>query len=58
MEMEQKLLEYYRANLKKGKFPSNKEIRSKAKKISNSKDFKASKGWLVKFKKRYSLNNK
>lgn len=63
--MEQKVCEWLKNQLDKGTVLTQKAIRDKAKKISCSNEFKASKGWLQKFFKRrpelfnaYSTNRK
>ena len=51
-QMEEILFKYYFDNLKKGKVLKYKDIKEKALKISNSSNFKASKGWYEKFRKK------
>ena len=54
-EMEERLVEWYRNELRNNKYVSAKIIRDKAVELSRDKDFMASKGWLEKFKKKYEI---
>ena len=54
-EMENKLVEWYKEEIKKNINVSAKMIRDKAVEISEDKDFLASKGWLEKFKKKFNI---
>lgn len=54
INMEKKLIEWYNEELKKRTVKS-KEIKNKAKELSNNINFKASKGWFQKFKKRNKI---
>ena len=58
-EMDFKLLNWYYINHdKQGKKITVKEFKMQAKKFSSIGEFKASKGWLEKFKKRYHIQFK
>jgi hypothetical protein len=52
--MEKKLLYYY--HIVKGGKVTTREFKKKAMDFSNYSSFRASKGWLQKFKKRYKIN--
>ena len=55
-EMEEKLVEWCNEiSKKKGIYITSKMVREKAMKISEDKDFLASKGWLEKFKKKFNI---
>ena len=55
-EMEEKLVEWYNEISKEnGVSVTSKMVREKAMKISEDKDFLASKGWLEKFKKKFNI---
>ena len=49
---------YYKIHDKEGKKITVKEFKMQAKKLSSVSDFKASKGWLEKYKKRYNIQFK
>ena len=52
-EMEEQLIRWLEGELKKGQPINKKMIRNKAKVLSNSREFKASKGWIAKFFRRH-----
>ena len=52
-EMEEQLILWLEGELEKGQPVSRKTIRNKAKVLSNSREFKASKGWIEKFFRRH-----
>jgi hypothetical protein len=55
-EMEEKLVEWCNEiSKKKGIYITSKMVREKAMRISEDKDFLASKGWLEKFKKKFNI---
>lgn len=54
-EMENKLLYWYNSLTLSGRVPTCKMIKEKALKYASIKTFKASKGWLDKFKKKYNI---
>ena len=54
-EMENKLVQWYKEEIKNNINVSAKMIRDKAMVISEDKDFLASKGWLEKFKKKFNI---
>ena len=54
--MEEKLVEWCNEiTQKKGIYITSKMVREKAMKISEDKDFLASKGWLEKFRKKFNI---
>lgn len=53
--MEKKLFRWYYNQIIEGKKVSTREFREKAKEYSEDLNFKASNGWLEKFKKRYKI---
>jgi hypothetical protein len=50
--MEKKLLDWFK---KEGHKVTTKEFKEKARSLSNDSTFKASKGWLQKFRKRNNI---
>ena len=52
-EMEEQLILWLEGELEKGRPVTRKTIRNKAKVLSNSREFKASKGWIEKFFRRH-----
>ena len=55
-EMEEKLVNWYNLETKKGISLTAKMIRNKAMELSLDKEFLASKGWLEKFKRKFNIN--
>ena len=56
LEMEKNLLRwYYFYHVIHGNKITTKEFKAKALELSNNSTFKASKGWLQKFRKRYII---
>ena len=55
-EMEEKLINWYYIEIKKGTIITAKMIRNKAMELSLDKEFLASKGWLEKFKRKFNIN--
>ena len=56
LEMEKNLLRwYYFHHVIHGNKITTKEFKAKALELSNNSTFKASKGWLQKFRKRYII---
>ena len=54
-EMERSLFEWYNERIERGYIITSKEFKNKASDLSKCKEFKASKGWLEKLKKKYGL---
>ena len=57
--MSELLLDWFKQyHIKEGNKVCSKDFREKALALSKSTDFKASKGWFQKFKKRYQIKFK
>lgn len=54
--MEKKLYSWFTKLIKEGYSVSPRMIKAKALKLTNNKDFNASKGWLAKFQNKYKLD--
>ncbi len=53
--MEKKLFRWYYNQIIEGKKVTTREFKSKAREYSEDSAFKASNGWLEKFRKRYKI---
>jgi hypothetical protein len=56
--MERSLLEWYKVQINKQIEITSKNIKAKARELSKNQDFKASKGWLEKFRKKHQITLK
>ncbi len=53
--MERKLFRWYYNTILEGTKVTTKDFKEKAQEFSNYSKFRASKGWLQKFRKRYTI---